>query len=119
MSRDPNPYEPPPAEPTIPMTWDRCVLAQIGFGIHMLVLIAYSFITVNSDQPPSSILAAIDPRFNIAMAVCCAVGFALVFAMTITETAWPFHQRSCLIGVDLLLIGFLAYISLGFGTLCR
>ena len=85
----------------------------------MLVLLAYSFVTVNSDQPPPSILAGIDPRFNIAMTACSALGFAMVFAMTITKTAWPLHQRFCLIGIDLLLIGFLVHVSQGFGTLSQ
>ncbi len=117
MTRDINPYEPPTAAPLVALLWDRSVLTQFGFGIHSLVLIAYCFITVDSDRPPSTILAEINPRFNIAMAACSAVGFALVFLMTITKTAWPLHQRSWLIGIDLLLIGIVIYVSQGFGTL--
>lgn len=92
-------------------------MLPLGFGIHMLVIVAYCFIIVDSDRSPLSMVARSDPRFHITMAVCSAVGFALVFAMTITKTAWPLHQRFCLIGIDLVLIGFLAYIAQGFGTL--
>jgi hypothetical protein len=85
----------------------------------VLVLVAYCLITVDSDRSPSSILVEIDPRFNIAMAAYSAVGLALVFAMTITKTAWPLHQRAWLIGIDMLLIAFSTYVSQGFGTLCQ
>ncbi|WP_413432617.1 hypothetical protein [Crateriforma spongiae] len=117
MSRDLNPYEPPPAEPLVSLLWDRSVLTQVGFGIHTLVLIAYVFVTVDSDQSPTSILANIDPLFHVAMAACSTVGFALIFVATITKTAWPLHQRASLIGIDLLVIGFLIYVSHGFGTI--
>ncbi len=119
VSHDLNPYEPPPAVPLVSLLWDRSVLTQLGFGIHILVLIAYTSITVDSDRPPSAILAEIDGQFHIAMAACTAAGFAMVFVMTITKTAWPLHQRSWLIAIDLLLIGLLTYVAHGFGTLYR
>lgn len=117
MSNDMNPYEPPSAEPLVSLLWDRSVLTQFGFAIHMLVIIAYAFITTDSDRSPSLILTKIDPRFNIAMAACSALAFAMIFAVTITKTAWPLYQRFCLIGIDLLLVGFLTYVSHGFGTI--
>ena len=119
VSSEPNPYEPPPAKPLVSLLWDRSILTQIGYCIQLLVLIAYTFITVDSDRSATSILAEIDVRFHIAAAACSAVGFAMIFAMTITKSAWSLHQRLFLIGTDLLLLGFLAYVSQGFGTLCR
>ncbi|QDT03323.1 hypothetical protein K227x_17050 [Rubripirellula lacrimiformis] len=101
------------------MLWDRSVLTQLGFGIHLLVLVVYCVATVDSDRSPTSMMAGIDPWLHIAMGVCSVVGFVLVFAMTITRTAWPLHQRACLVGMDLVLIGFAAFISQGFGALIQ
>lgn len=117
MSQDLNPYQ-PPSVPKISLLWDRSTLAQFGFGIHMLVMLAYCFITVESDRRASEILAGLDGRFNVAMTALSALGFAIIFATAITKTAWPLHQRSTIIAIDLLLIGLIAYVSQGFGTLC-
>ena len=113
MSRDLNPYEPPPAKPLVSLLWDRSVLTQLGFGIHVLVLIVYMFITIASDRWASSILAEIDTRFHIAMVTCTAVGFAMVFMITITTTDWPLHQRWWLIAIDLLFIGLITFVATG------
>ena len=115
VSRDLNPYEPPPAKPLVSLLWDRSVLTQLGFGIHVLVLIVYMLITIASDRSASSILAEIDTRFHIAMATCTAVGFAMVFMITITTTDWPLHQRWWLIAIDLLFIGLITFVAHGFG----
>ncbi|MEM8672021.1 MAG: hypothetical protein AAGG48_31180 [Planctomycetota bacterium] len=112
---DLNPFEPPPADRLVPLLWDRMVFVQIGLGVHLLLLIVYASITIDSDQPPLSMLAEIDPSFNIAMAVCSAIAFLLVFALAITKRAWPLYQRLSIIGIDLILLGAITYSSHGFG----
>lgn len=119
MMLEPNSHEPPLDESRISLLRDRSVLTQLGFVIHTLVLIAYCFITVDSERKPSDILSEVSPRFHIAMAVCTAIAFVLVFAMTITKFAWPLRQRVWLIGFDLLVIGIVVYVSHGFGALLR
>lgn len=114
-----NPYEPPSSAPWTTLLWDRSVLTQIGFGIHLLILLAYSFFTVDSELTPSEILGGIDPRIHLAMAGCSGFSFMVVFTATITQRSWPLHQRSCLIGIDLLMIGISGYISQGFGSLSQ
>lgn len=116
MILEPNPYEPPLDESRISLLRDHSVLTQLGVVIHTLVLIAYCFITVDSERKRSDILSEVSPRFHIAMAVCTAIAFVLVFALTITNAARPLYLRFWLIGLDLLLICFLIYVSQGFGT---
>lgn len=112
-----NPYESPSPDPWVALLWDRSVLTQVVFGIHLLILLAYSFFTVDSELTSSEILAGMNPRIHLAMAGCSAFGFLVVFTTTITQRSWLLHQRLCLIGVDLLLIAISAYISQGFGSL--
>src|SRR6056297_71830 len=54
VSSEPNPYEPPPAKPLVSLLWDRSILTQIGYCIQLLVLIAYTFIIVDSDRSATS-----------------------------------------------------------------
>lgn len=115
--KDLRPYEPPTSIPLIWLLSDRTELTIVGFGIHVLVLTAYTFITVGSEQLPSSILAEIDVRFHIAMAACSAIGLAFILGMTITKSTWPLHLRFCLIGMDLIFIYWLLHASRGFGLL--
>ena len=111
-----NPYEPPVASSSVPLLWDRSVLIQAGFGMHTLVLLTYCFFDVRSDKPPPASLAHIDPRLDVALFVCALLGGVVLSASAITKVGWPPHLRFCVIGIDMVLLGLLAFVSNGFGT---
>lgn len=118
MPSELDPYRsPPPAELRFSWLWDHSVLSQAAYGVQTLVLLAYCFLTVQSEKPVSEAILAIDPTFHVAMAVCAVLAFVVVFASTVAKRDWPLHLRGLFIGLDLLFLGVLTYVSHAFGTL--
>ena len=111
------PSESPSVEPQVSSLRIRSALIETGFVIHTLVLSSYLFISIDSAEPPSKLIAATDPRFHITMATISVVVLIMIVTMILTKTSWTLYHRLCLIAMDLLLVGCVAYASNGFGTL--
>lgn len=117
MRSEVNPYAPPATAQPSAWYWDSSVLSQGAFVSHLLILLAYCILTIESDDESAKAVFEVDPLFHFAMAACSISAFIVVLASNIIRHEWPLHLRCWIIALDALVLSLLIYVSRGFGIL--